>query len=121
MSESKHPSLVPPLCQEELNKISAESATVINRAESSLKKMNDLNLGLREDTLNRINEIIFTAEHDNFALRDVWRKREQARIILEKQNASLSFLLDRAIDSKTKIFAPDEDTKVKNPAKGKKK
>ena len=120
LDPSRPPELAPPKSDADAAADEAETAAIIEAAESSLAAFSALNLKLREDTAQRMADIISAAEQNNKQLRESWAQREEARLAIEKQNASLAFLLDRAAEAKAKVFAPTEDPKAKG-AKGKKK
>jgi hypothetical protein len=98
-----------------------EAIYLQQQADETYKKFLDLNLRTREDVAERIQNMIILAEQNNNDIRSAWKLREDARLYLEQQNSSLNFLLERAAEAKSKVFAPVEDTSKGKGAKGKKK
>ncbi len=77
---------------------------------------------IRSDTSSRMQNIIDRSEQNMIELKAAWEIREETRKVLDNQNASLSFLLEKAQDAKNRVFAPVEDPNQKGKgAKGKKK
>ncbi len=98
-----------------------EASELQQQADETYKKFLDLNLRTREDVAQRIQNMILLAEQNNNDIRSAWKLREDARLFLEQQNSSLNFLLERAAEAKSKVFAPVEDNSKGKGAKGKKK
>jgi hypothetical protein len=51
----------------------------------------------------------------------LWRQRDENKIILEKKNTSLKFLLDKTKEALEKQQDAEDEASGKKPAKGKKK
>lgn len=100
--------------------VQAEREALETEAKTAVALVESLNGKLRGVVEQRVKQIVETAEGHQKELREAWQVREAARKQLDLRNASLAFLLDKAAEAKTAVYAPVEDKNAKG-AKGKKK
>jgi hypothetical protein len=117
---SSEPELVGEPSKDAVAAVQAEREALETEAKTAVALVESLNGKLRGVVEQRVKQIVETAEGHQKELREAWQVREAARKQLDLRNASLAFLLDKAAEAKTAVYAPVEDKNAKG-AKGKKK
>jgi hypothetical protein len=118
---SSVPELIGEPSDDALAVLQAERETMESKAKAAVSLVEVLNGNLREAVELRVKQIVETAEGHQKELREAWQIREAARKQLDLRNASLSFLLEKAAEAKTAVYAPAAEDKNTKGAKGKKK
>jgi hypothetical protein len=117
LQQGQVPAIGEPKTAEHEERVLKQGADLSAEMQAAVDALSNLNALLREDVSQRMEGVALRFESYNGELREAWKVRESARMFLNTQNSSLSFLLEKAAEAKAKVCEPEEDPKKKGKKK----